>query len=89
MTHRTGIEDTDLAVDARDPSVVGQEPAWRPGSTQSGLDDRVEFAELGDRIAVRDPDRPAAPALLFDRTAWESFCARTATIDLRDHPSAT
>lgn len=82
--------DTDLEIVVPPPGgadlAVSGDAVWRPGSTRSGLDDRVEFAVLGDRVAVRDPDRPDAPGLMFTRPDWEALCGlgAPAEIDLRD-----
>jgi hypothetical protein len=69
------------------PELPGpDDDAWCPGSRQNGLDDRVEFADLGERVAVRDPSRPGGPGLLFHRSDWEHLCSLggRAEIDLRD-----
>jgi uncharacterized protein DUF397 len=97
MTNQPPIldADTDLEVAgdrlASSGSAVPELPdpdddAWRPGSRQSGLDDRVEFADLGERVAVRDAARPGGPGLLFHRSDWEHLCSLggRAEIDLRD-----
>jgi hypothetical protein len=76
----------DLAVERLS---VSDDTDWHPGSHQNGLDDRVQFAEVGDRVAVRDPERPAAPPLLLHRADWEDLCA-TATTEPRnsEHPNS-
>jgi hypothetical protein len=35
----------------------------------------VEVAALGGRVAVRDSQHPASPALVFPAAAWDTFVA--------------
>jgi hypothetical protein len=47
---------------------------WRKSRHSNPSGNCVEMASLpGGRVAVRDSRRPDGPALLFTRTAWETF----------------
>jgi hypothetical protein len=65
---------------------------WSPGHPDHGLDDRIELAlaNSGRHVAVRDPQNPDGPALLFSRPDWQAVTGRPDDVlDLRDevpHP---
>jgi hypothetical protein len=48
---------------------------WKKSSRSSGNGQCVEWADLGDVVAVRDSKHPAGPALIFTREEWEAFIA--------------
>ncbi len=57
-------------------------PAWFTGTSEDGVDARLELATLiaasdsGDRVAVRDARHPGGPALLFSLPAWNALHGR-------------
>jgi hypothetical protein len=48
-------------------------PGWRKSSRSGYNGNCVEFAQLGNAIAVRDSKNPTGPALLFTPTEWKHF----------------
>jgi len=47
---------------------------WRKSRHSNPSGNCVEMARLpGQRVAVRDSQRPDGPALLFSQAAWETF----------------
>jgi Domain of unknown function (DUF397) len=88
---------TDQPPGVHDLDAVLEASQWRPGSHQSGVDDRVEFAHLsgvgadgGRQVAVRDPRHRDGPALVFSHADWEALCSSAGgdtVVDLRDKVS--
>jgi hypothetical protein len=46
---------------------------WRKSSRSGANGDCVEWANLGDAIAVRDSKDPHGPALIFTPDEWRAF----------------
>jgi len=46
---------------------------WRKSSRSSANGQCVEWADLGDAVAVRDSKHPSGPALIFTRGEWRAF----------------
>lgn len=46
---------------------------WKKSSRSSGNGQCVEWAYVGDAVAVRDSKDPAGPALIFTPDEWGSF----------------
>jgi hypothetical protein len=62
------------------------QPAWSTGTSQDGVDERVELARIegSTGIAVRDAQYPAGPALLFSLVDWNALLGRGPdVVDLR------
>lgn len=49
-----------------DASTLGAE--WQKASASGGNGDCVEFAQVGDEVAVRHSKAPTGPALIFTRS---------------------
>jgi hypothetical protein len=50
-------------------------PAWRKSTRSSGNGNCVEFADVGDGVAVRDTKDPDGPVLRFSADGWRTFVA--------------
>ena len=48
---------------------------WRKSSHSSANGQCVEWADLGDAVAVRDSKDADGPALIFTRGEWTAFVA--------------
>jgi hypothetical protein len=46
---------------------------WKKSSRSSGNGQCVEWAELGNAVAVRDSKQPTGPALIFTPDEWAAF----------------
>src|SRR5688500_9942516 len=59
---------------------------WRPSEQRNDMTDRVySQSEIQDRFAIEDLyDRQLAAAEAWDLTTYDTTCAATAEIDLRD-----
>ena len=63
----------DLVPSAAPPSLL-RAAKWRKSRHSNPSGNCVEMARLpGQRVAVRDSQRPDGPALLFSQAAWETF----------------
>lgn len=52
-------------------------PEWRKSTRSSGNGNCVEFADLGDSVAVRDTKDRSGPILHFTAAGWRAFIAGT------------
>jgi hypothetical protein len=52
-------------------------PEWRKSTRSSGNGNCVEFADLGDSVAVRDTKDRTGPVLQFTAASWRAFIAGT------------
>ena len=50
---------------------------WRKSTRSSGNGNCVEFADLGDSVAVRDTKDRGGPTLQFTPDGWRDFVAGT------------
>ncbi len=50
---------------------------WRKSTRSSGNGNCVEFADLGDAVAVRDTKDRTGPTLQFTAAGWSAFVAGT------------
>ena len=50
-------------------------PEWRKSTRSSGNGNCVEFADLGESIAVRDTKDRSGPVLQFTAAGWRTFIA--------------
>ena len=50
---------------------------WRKSTRSSGNGNCVEFADLGESVAVRDTKDRTGPALRFTPDGWRVFVAGT------------
>ena len=50
---------------------------WRKSTRSSGNGNCVEFADLGDSVAVRDTKDRGGPTLQFTPDGWRTFVAGT------------
>jgi hypothetical protein len=50
--------------------------AWRKSTRSSGNGNCVEFADLGDAVAVRDTKDRGGPTLRFSPASWRAFIAK-------------
>ena len=50
-------------------------PEWRKSTRSSGNGNCVEFADLGELIAVRDTKDRSGPVLQFTTAGWRTFIA--------------
>jgi hypothetical protein len=57
-------------------------PEWRKSTRSSGNGNCVEFADMGDSVAVRDTKDRTGPVLHFTATGWLAFIAGTKRGDL-------
>jgi hypothetical protein len=48
---------------------------WRKSTRSSGNGNCVEFADLGDSVAVRDTKDRGGPTLQFSSDGWRAFVA--------------
>jgi hypothetical protein len=51
---------------------------WRKSTRSSGNGNCVEFADLGDAVAVRDTKDRGGPVLRFSPASWRAFIAQIA-----------
>ena len=54
---------------------ISPSPEWRKSTRSSGNGNCVEFADLGESIAVRDTKDRGGPVLLFTAASWRTFVA--------------
>lgn len=52
-------------------------PEWRKSTRSSGNGNCVEFADLGESVAVRDTKDRIGPVLRFTAASWRAFIAGT------------
>jgi hypothetical protein len=50
---------------------------WRKSTRSSGNGNCLEFADLGELVAVRDTKDRGGPALRFTSASWRDFVAGT------------
>lgn len=46
---------------------------WRKSTRSDTAGQCVEWADLGEAVAVRDSKNPEGPALIFTRGEWSAF----------------
>lgn len=56
---------------------ISPSPEWRKSTRSSGNGNCVEFADLGDLVAVRDTKDRGGPVLRFTAAGWRAFIAGT------------
>jgi uncharacterized protein DUF397 len=56
---------------------ISPSPEWRKSTRSSGNGNCVEFADLGDSVAVRDTKDRSGPVLQFTAASWRAFIAGT------------
>ncbi len=56
---------------------ISPSPEWRKSTRSSGNGNCVEFADLGDSVAVRDTKDRSGPVLYFTAAGWRAFVAGT------------
>jgi len=56
---------------------ISPSPEWRKSTRSSGNGNCVEFADLGDSVAVRDTKDRSGPVLRFTAAGWRAFIAGT------------
>ena len=54
---------------------ISPSPEWRKSTRSSGNGNCVEFADLGELIAVRDTKDRSGPVLQFTTAGWRTFIA--------------
>jgi hypothetical protein len=54
---------------------ISPSPEWRKSTRSSGNGNCVEFADLGDSVAVRDTKDRSGPVLQFTAASWRAFIA--------------
>ena len=54
---------------------ISPSPEWRKSTRSSGNGNCVEFADLGESIAVRDTKDRGGPVLQFTAAGWRTFIA--------------
>ena len=59
---------------ASSPSTNRPTPAWRRAS-RCASNGCVEFAQMGDNIAIRDSKQTDGPMLTYNRDEWRVFVA--------------
>jgi hypothetical protein len=62
--------------DASSPAVPADSaPQWSAGTSQDGVDERIELARINAaaQVAVRDARYPSGPALLFNLPDWHAL----------------